>query len=334
MRKFLCGLFYITLLLLVGNHCAWSALCKLNTAQAVLNISDDITLNPAEKGVSGTVLWSKTYSVPNIAYICDTDIQSTWISEYSRTYMISAIDDVYNTEVPGIGVRIKWPISGAGSGIWMPGNSGKPIACNTQCSIEGSTVLVEFVQIGTLSAGTNAIPAGEMAKVNVVPVSNTSDKLKIMSLNFNTAIKVVTRSCSIIPSTTTVDLGTYSVASFENSTSFDGTEKEFSITMTCPVATAVSLKLSSTINPPFGASSGVLGVESGDGYAKNFTIRLFENKAGKPAVILNKDVDYTVDTMLTKKYLAKIIVAGGANRKTDLSAGKVSGAIQYTMLIN
>ena len=76
--------------------------------------------------------------------------------------------------------------------------------------------------------------------------------------------------------------------------------------------------------------TGVIGVESGDGYASNFSIRLFEKNS--TAITLGKEKVYTAST-LTKNYQAQIYVGGGVDRKTALTPGKVVGAVQYTVVI-
>jgi len=312
---------------------ARAAACKLNSAEAIVNITDNITLNPANKGSAGTVLWSKSYNVPNIKYTCNEGVLSSWHSEYSRNYINSPLDNVYATEIPGIGIRIKWPSNG--SGVWVPGNSGSSITCTSECSVMNSTVLIEFVQTGGLNDGESYIPAGEIARSSVIPSTNASDTLRIMTINFGTSIKVVTRSCSIYPSTNNVDLGSYNLSYFENSSTAQGDKKEFTITMTCPSATDVTLTLNSFNSIPFGAGTGVIGVESGSDNASNFAIKLFEKTSTyvSTAIKLGNAYSYTVSPTLTKTYQAQIYVAGSVDRKKDLSAGSIVGAVQYTMAI-
>lgn len=310
-----------------------AAACKLSSSAAIVNITDDITLNPANKGTAGTVLWSKSYSVPNIKYTCNSGVLSSWHSEYSRNYITSSLNNVYATEIPGIGIRVKWP--SAGAGIYVPGNSGSNITCTTECSILNSTVLIEFVQTGSLNDGESYIPAGEVVKSNVVPSTDASDTLRIMTINFGTAIKVITRSCSIYPSTNNVDLGSYNLAYFTNSSTTQGDKKEFTITMTCPSSTKVTLTLNSFNTIPFGAGNGVIGVESGSDNASNFAIKIFEKTSTyvSTAIKLGNAYSYTVSPTLTKTYQAQIYVAGSIDRKTALGAGSIVGAVQYTMVI-
>ena len=331
MSKILKHIFSALLIMLLACSAVKAATCRLNSAESILNIADDITLNPADKGAAGTVLWSKTFPMPDVKYICDTDNATIWHSTYSRNYISTAQDDVYATEIPGIGVRIKWPANGAG--MWIPGNS-TSLVCKTGCSITGNTVLIEFVQTGTLNQGESYIPAGEIAKANVSPTANTNDKLQIMAINFGSSIKVVTRSCSIYPSSNSIDLGSYDLAYFSNSPSSQGEKKTFNITISCPTPADIALTFTSTANVPFGTGKGIIGVEEGDGYATNFAIRLYEKLSGySTLLILDKDYEYTVSSSLTKTYGAQIYVPGGINRKTALGAGNIVGAIQYTMAI-
>lgn len=314
-----------------NSHQVQAALCELTSPMAMLHISDDITLNPAQQGVAGTVLWSKTYPVTDISYKCESSTQSGWHSSYTRSYVKSQIDNVYATEIPGIGIRMKWP--SVASGAWLPGNSGAAVTCSSGCSIQSSSVLIEFVQTGTLNAGESYIPVGSIAEASVIPTIDTSDKLPILSIILDSAIKIVPRSCSIYPSSNNIDLGTYSLADFIKDDSKQGDKKEFTITVGCPVTTSVTLQFSSVINPPFGASTGVLGVESGEGYAKNFLIRLYDKTSYSSPLALGKEFSYTASPTLTKTYQAEIYIPSDVDRKTQLTPGKVVGAVLYTMKI-
>ena len=111
MNKYITTLLYLVLLSVLWMFTleAKASACRLEGVEKVLNITDDITLNPADKGSTGTVLWSKTYTAPNIKYICDESTQTQWHTAYSRNYLSSSVDKVYTTEIPGIGIRMKWP---------------------------------------------------------------------------------------------------------------------------------------------------------------------------------------------------------------------------------
>lgn len=320
----------ITTFFTVSGNNAYAALCTRTSALASLNIGDAITLNPAKNGAVGTVLWSKTYQVPNVSYMCDSSTQSSWHSTFARSYVISQLENTYITEIPGIGIRMRWPSQTSSS--WIPANSGSPKTCSTGCSVTNSTVLVEFVQIGSLNEGEGYIPAGTIAQAAVIPTEDSSEKLPIMEVNFGAAIKVVTRSCSIYPSSTSVDLGTYSIADFQKSSSKQGDLKNFSITVGCPSTTTVGLTFNSLNNVPFGALTGVIGVESGEGYAGNFGIRLFEKTSFSSPLKMNSEKKYDANPTLTKNYQAQIYVADSVDRQT-LTPGKVVGAVQYTMVL-
>ncbi len=311
----------------------YAATCKLDSAQSILNINDSITLNPAMTGVVGTVLWSKTYPIPNLKYSCNASTGSKWYSQYSRAYLGSAIDDVYATEINGIGIRVKWPSNASGG--WLPGDSGTPVSCANGCSINNTTVLVEFVQTGKLNEGENYIPVGELAAAEVIPTTDTSEKLRIMTINLGTAIKVLARSCAIYPSSNNIDLGTFSLASFTQNNAFQGDKKPFTITVACPVAADITLTFASVNKIPFGAVAGSIGTEEGEGYASNFSIRLFEKKSQyvSNALKIGTVYHYTVKDILVNNYEAQIYVPSGINRATQLTAGKVVGAVQYTMAI-
>lgn len=310
---------------------AYAALCTRTSPLATLNISDAITLNPAQQGVIGTVLWSKTYQVPDVTYSCQGSTQSSWHSTYTRSYITSQLENVYATEIPGIGIRMRWPSQSASA--WLPGNSGSPTTCSNGCGVKNSTVLVEFIQTGALNQGESYIPAGSVAEASVIPTADSSEKLPIMAVNFGVAIKVITRSCSIYPSTVNVDLGTYSIADFQNNDSKQGDKKEFTLTIGCPSTTSIGLRFDPVINTQFATTQGVIGVETGEGYAGNFAIRLYEKTAVSNPLKLSSEKLYTASPTLVKTYQAQIYVGGGVDRKTALTPGRVIGAVLYTMAI-
>ena len=61
MNKYITTLLYLVLLSVLWMFTleAKASACRLEGVEKVLNITDDITLNPADKGSTGTVLWSK-----------------------------------------------------------------------------------------------------------------------------------------------------------------------------------------------------------------------------------------------------------------------------------
>lgn len=335
MNKYITTLLYLLILSLLWIFSleVKASACRIDGVEKVLNITDNITLNPADKGSAGTVLWSKTYTAPNIKYSCDESTQTQWHTAYSRNYLSSSIDKVYATEIPGIGIRMKWPANTGNT--WVPGNSGSPVTCSPSCSIDNSTVLLEFVQTGTINQGETEIPAGEMVNVKVKPLLTPEDELRILTINLSVPIKVNTRSCSIYPSSTNVNLGTYSIASFQNTPNYQGNKKDFSITITCPEAEQVGLTISSMLRTKFAESSGILGVETGEGYAQNFAIMVYEKSSTyvSTPLILEKLIVFPVSSRVTKNYQAQIYVPTEVNRANSLSAGRVVGAIQYTMAI-
>lgn len=335
MNKYITTLLYLLILSLLWIFSleVKASACRIDGVEKVLNITDNITLNPADKGSAGTVLWSKTYTAPNIKYSCDESTQTQWHTAYSRNYLSSSIDKVYATEIPGIGIRMKWPANTGNA--WVPGNSGSPVTCSPSCSIDNSTVLLEFVQTGTINQGETEIPAGEMVNVKVKPLLTPEDELRILTINLSVPIKVNTRSCSIYPSSTNVNLGTYSIASFQNTQNYQGDKKDFSITITCPKQEQVGLTISSMIGTKFAESSGILGVETGEGYAQNFAIMVYEKSSTyvSTPLILEKLIVFPVSSRVTKNYQAQIYVPTEVNRSNSLSAGRVVGAIQYTMAI-
>lgn len=312
------------------SQSAIAGLCKLESAKAVVNINETISLRPARNGAPGTILFKKSYPVSSIKYSCNSSTLVDWHTVYSRSYA-SQSNNTFETEIPGIGVRITWP-----NASYIPGNSGTPASCSQSCTISSSMVQIEFVQLGVIAgADQQTIPQGEIAKAYIEPIADASEKIDIMRVSFNSAIDVKINSCSIQASQTSIDLGEYPLARFQTAGT-QGDKKDFYLSIICPDAdSTITLKFNSLLNPRFGADLGEIGVDSGNGSAENFSIRLFEKSQFNSPLDFKKDYSVSAKRGVeTKKPLqAQIYIPNSVERK-NLKAGRVSGAVQFTMIIN
>lgn len=101
--------------------------------------------------------------------------------------------------------------------------------------------------------------------------------------------------------------------------------------MGCPSTEQIGITFNSLINTPLGALTGVIGVESGDGYASNFSIRLFEKNS--TAITLGKEKVYTAST-LTKTIRHKSMLAAGSIVRRPSPPAKLSAPFNTPLSLN
>lgn len=299
------------------------ASCVLTSPALNINIPA-LTLSPSEKGTVGTVLYSSRIHVSQIGYNCGSGVRSSWISSYSRSEMSkSSLSNVYNTALPGIGIRVKWPENRADN-AWVPGS----YSCQGSCIEPADYILVEFVQTGNVTGG--IISSGGLFTVAVSPDSEPQNTLTLLTVNLG-LVTVNVSSCSIYASTNSIDLGSYSLSDIKKS-GFQGDKKDFTITLDCPVSS--SAKITFEGKNAWGMSSGVIE-NSGD--AKNAYIKLYQkNVVRYIEKALNTAGNFGSSTAFTGK--RTVTYAGEMyfedSSRENVTAGTVSANIIYTLTIN
>ena len=237
------GLGFYTLPAAAVNNCSI-------TSGSVINIAITIpTLRPASNGTQGTVLGSAEIRAPGISYNCGSNIRNTWRSKYTRPEFSteSTVPNVYQTNIPGLGIRLSWPSSRS---AYFP----TAYPCNGSCSERADTVKLEFIQTGTIQTGT--IPAGEIGKVEVTADTDPGTPLTLMNVVLSSAVDIRPKSCAILTTYQNVDLGSYSVADFASKKITKGDLKEFDLTLDCPATTPV--KIAFTGEQSIGAAKGAI----------------------------------------------------------------------------
>jgi len=316
-------IFMIALLLLAGllSFTTYAA-CSLMTP--LQNITfPRVTIVPSDRGTVGTVLYSTTLPVSRIAYTCGSGVNAQWTSSYTQPFIKSAISNVYNTNVKGIGIRIRWPQSQTNNS-WVPG----AYTCRDNCIQAEDKILLELVQTGTAASG--IIPFGSLVKVVVSPENAPQDQLTILNI-ISDEINVVVRSCAIYASTNRIDLGDYSLADVVKS-GYTAAKKDFSITLDCPQMT--SARISFEGKTAWGMTSGVL---ENSGTAKNVYVKLYQ-KSGQRYT--EKAINEAGSFGSTASFTGKRSVTYAGEMYFDdalrsrISAGNVSASIVYTLTLN
>jgi len=295
------------------------------TSGSVMNIAISIpTLRPASNGTQGTVLGSAEIQAPGISYNCGTNIRNTWRSKFTRPEFSteSTVPNVYQTNIPGLGIKLSWPTSRA---AYFP----TAYPCNGACTERADTVKLEFIQTGTIQTGT--IPAGEIGKVQVTADTDPGTPLTLMNVILSSAVDVQPKSCAVLTTYQNVDLGSYSIADFTSKKITKGDVKEFDLTLDCPVTSPV--KISFTGEQNIGAARGVIKNCETTECAKSVEVKLM-NSAGMGIDVTGDKARATSVGNITGKKTLKFKAQIVPMDTTKMTPGKVSTYAIFEVLIN
>ena len=180
--------------------------CTITQGKAI-NVSINIpTLRPANKGTVGTVLGRGEVNTSAISYNCGNLIRNTWRSKFTRPESTQqAMNNVYNTNIPGLGIRLSWPAS---RNMYFPDTA----ECVSSCTEPADKILLEFVQTGTISSGT--IPAGVIGEVSLVADMIPVTSGNIVTINLDTSIDITPRPRAVLNLVMYVELGSYFLWAF------------------------------------------------------------------------------------------------------------------------
>ncbi|PLR36279.1 hypothetical protein CYR55_12000 [Chimaeribacter californicus] len=302
------GFSFYTLPAAAANNCSI-------TSGSVMNIAITIpTLRPASNGTSGTVLGSAEIQAPGISYNCGTNIKNTWRSKFTRPEFSteSIISNVYQTNIPGLGIKLSWPSSRA---AYFP--SAYP--CNGACSERADIVRLEFIQTGTISAG--IIPAGQIGVVQVTADTDPGAPLTLMNVILSSAVDIQPKSCAILTTYQNVDLGSYSIADFTSKKITKGVLTDFELTLDCPVMAPVKIAFTGEQN--IGAGKGIIKNCDTTECAKSVEVKLM-NSMGSVVDVTGEKAKATnvgnVTGKKTLKFKAQIVPVD----VLEMTPGKVS----------
>lgn len=313
--------FLASFLPFISSASASESDCSINQPMT-LNVPMQ-TITPSEKGAIGTVLDTYELAIPKIKYSCGANKFTTWTSEFVRGGMTKAIlPNVYGTNVQGIGIRVKWPVSHGSS--WVPGN----YTCQGGCILPTDKMIIEFIQTDVAVDGT--IPAGPLLEVKISDNDYPEEKYNLLNINIG-EITVNIRACSIIASKSNIDLGEYYLADVNNP-QFTGAKKDFSITLNCPAKSSATIRFEG--KHAWGQGSGVLET---DGSAKYVFVTLYTKRNTRyTELILNEDINFGSASSFIGtrevKYAAEMTFMDSMRKK--VTVGDVKASVIYTLTIN
>lgn len=255
---------------LVSAHQAIAANNCTITQGSAMNISLNISqLRPSKNGASGTVLARTEVSTAAISYNCGNLIKEAWVSRFTRPESTQqALDNVYNTNVAGVGIRLSWPAS---RNMYFPNTA----ECTSACMEAADKVVLEFVQTGTITGGT--IPAGIIGDVKLSADTNPGPALTLMTISLGSPVDIETKSCAILTTSQNVNLGDYQLTDLQGTKlNGEGDKIPFTLVLSCPQQTSVQFKFTAS-NTPVGAPKGYINNCQDSGCAGSVGVRLLNN---------------------------------------------------------
>ncbi|WP_425273837.1 fimbrial protein [Yersinia frederiksenii] len=254
-------------------------------------------------------------------------VKTRLTSTYTRGNSLSALPDVYSTEIGGVGIRIKWPVSR--DAAYFPTIQD----CQSPCTINNDSLLIEFIQIGKITAGD--IPQGEIAKVVLTAAEETSNSVTLLSIVLTANTSVVVRSCMIANSNLNIDLGSYPLSDF-NTGNKHGTQVPFSISVYCPQASSVKIAFTTVEQQPVGSSRGVIRntIPVENGGAKGIGTRMLTGNgiiAQQVDGTKSSEIIFNVDEHKDLNYFAQIYIVD-SDRK-NITSGNVAGQVYFNLTI-
>lgn len=282
-------------------------------------------LNPATNGVVGAIIGSQRVSIPTLSYNCGVNVQSTLFATYTRPVAgQTPISGVYKTEIPGLGIKILWPVKRS---IHFP----TTYNCFSICTEPTDEMLIEFIQTGTINAG--IIPSGKIAEVVLKAANEDSNSITLLTISLASEINIVSRACMVGNPEINVDLGTYSVSDFQN-TSKQGDKIPFAINITCPQSSSVKIAFQVADQQPVGSVTGVIAntIPASSGGAKGISTKMLaSNGIQAQGVTGSLSSAYSIRAGATEslKYNAQLFVTDRAN----ITSGNVAGRVYFNLTI-
>lgn len=297
------------------------------TGNATTVSMPQLVLNPAENGAVGTILGSHIIPVRALNYTCGTGINTRLTSTFTRGNSVSALPDVYNTEIGGVGIRIKWPASRMSN--YFPTIH----TCYSPCTESSDNLIIEFVQTGRIVAGD--IPLGEIANVVLTAADETSNSFTLLSVVLSSNTSVVVRSCMITNSDISINLGNYPLSDFKVGNKH-GAVVPFSVIVYCPQATSIKIAFTAVEQPLVGLSRGVMQntIPVASGGAKGIGTRMLASN-GIIAQQVNgeKSSEIVINAGENKelKYSAQMYIL--ESDRANITAGNVAGQVYFNLTI-
>lgn len=298
--------------------------CTLSNSSTInVIVNEQIYLTPSASAPSvNNVLYSRSFPTVGITFTCTSS--TAWQSAYSRAYTATTESRIYQTEIQGIGIRIKWPVSLSDS-YYLPTAS---VICQTSsCTIAADNLTLEFIHIGTVVAGEQIIPAGEIANAYFL---NDNGTPRFMTVTLGADVIIAPRTCAIYPSQNHIDLGSYDLASLSSRRA--GNLVDFYLHISCPVSSIVSLTFESA-NYIFSSGAGDIGASLDSVPGLSVRVLISTLSASLYSAITLETRAYSFRNVLERSIpmRAQLYISDSALFESSGGAGTVNSGLIYTM---
>lgn len=233
-------------------YSGYSSACTFsNGASQVINNIQFGTVSVARDTPVGTIIARVT--IPGSSQIVGYCSTNPFYKGLEMLYPSSVVSGVYSTPLQGVGMKVY-----VNSGAAFSNPINELVSNTAPVYINNATggTHIELIKTGDIVPG--RIPSGNVAQYTLRSSTGT-----IISMRYNIMETVIqTRSCSVLNSAVSVNLGT--AQRRENFTGPGSTSNKqaFSIPLNCDANTPVSITLD-TVNSLADEANGVLSVNSG-----------------------------------------------------------------------
>lgn len=264
----------------------------------------------------GTVIASAdtgTYSDGNAIFTCTTE---SWILQgelVGFTTLSQYGNNVYDTNLPGVGIRIKR----SGNGTFLPFETFP--SGNAYLTLPDGGITAELVKTATDAVGAGQLIGGTIGRIKMGndPQFNVTASL----VGANTIIPV---ACSVNNTVINVSLDDAVIADFKGVGS-TAKPKDFNIGLNCDAGTNVKLTLDGNSAGP----AGVLSLNAGEHQASGIGIQVLN---GTTPVVLGNQLD--LGTAGKAGDMQIPLVAQYYQTDASIVAGLTNATATFTMVYN
>ena len=295
---------------------AWAAGCDIGTPKTQQISLPDLIVDPNLP--PGSVIGSKTVSVTGgLAQSCTGSVPYQSMMTGSWGTPSSVMPDVYETGVPGVGVKV--------TDYLLP-NRNVPVAMTltpeANSPLIGSDIQLLFYRTGEIKPG--IFPGGEVVRFSLPDSSgNTTNVLSLQVASGSVRMK----SCYAKSPNLIVQLGSVNRSVFVGMGS-TVTPTSFQIELVCQGDLPVNVSFSSASSAP-SSVPGIVPIDNAPGSASGIAIKIMY-RDGSP---LRFDTPQTYHTF-GKREIAIPLLATYTPIAKAITPGAVRGAITFTITQN
>lgn len=209
--------YYTTILLILASFLICNnaiAVCSYPSGSGyksrTVTFPDVIVQRDTPAGATLATQQTATYTSATTFVSCGPGESLTMAYGISQFVNMSSIDKVYDTNIPGIGMRVKWTINNS---LW-PYNAYVAAVPNTGIGVAPQgTVTVELIKTVWDAVGAGYITPGEVASITATNLGKVSDIQLTMA-------KIVPVQCTITTPNLVFPLGDMSISDFGTTVGF------------------------------------------------------------------------------------------------------------------